>query len=164
MKIIFCGLVLLAMTGCNENDTGTANLSGPPDEAVHTDVINSSGNSSKIILQDGCYEMTMKKDTGRMKLIIEDSIVTGDLDYDWFEKDGNKGTFKGVIRDSLILADYTFKSEGMISVRELVFKIRDSSLYAGFGPLTDRNGKIVFTDNQKIEFDSIAPFMKIPCM
>jgi hypothetical protein len=90
--------------------------------------------------------------------------VSGTLRYDWHEKDHNSGTIKGVLRNNSIYADYTFESEGMTSVREVVFKIQDTVLLQGFGALTEENGKIIFQHRDSLQFDTIHPFLKIMCL
>lgn len=68
-----------------------------------------------------CYAYMGKKDTAFMHINIADSIVTGNLKYAIFEKDSNDGTLQGKLKNDTLLANYTFVSEGVESVREVVF-------------------------------------------
>ncbi|HXS56851.1 MAG TPA: hypothetical protein VN726_12060, partial [Hanamia sp.] len=61
---------------------------------------------------NGCYISILKNDTATLNINENGSTVSGELIYKRFEKDNNKGTFKGEIKDSLIIGDYTFQSEG----------------------------------------------------
>lgn len=63
----------------------------------------------------------MGKDSIFLQLHIDNNIVNGDLEYKRFEKDRNKGTIKGMFRGDTLFADYTFMSEGVMSVREVMF-------------------------------------------
>jgi hypothetical protein len=109
----------------------------------------------------GCYRMVIKSDTATMSLNIQGDSVSGSLSYHWLEKDRNNGTFKGEIRnDTLIVADYTFQSEGKTSVREVAFKIKDSILQQGYGELIQKNDTMFFRDANLIIFDTKNPFRK----
>ena len=67
------------------------------------------------------------------------------------------------MQDSLLIADYTFESEGMTSVREVVFKLQGDTLLQGYGERTDQNGKIVFKQKEKLQYDKTFPFIKVAC-
>lgn len=146
--ILVCFLILSA---CN-------NTTMPESSTTDTTAVN-----TKPLWQPGCYLMVFKKDTARLNLHIADSIATGHLTYNWYEKDGNIGEIKGIIKDSILDADYTFQSEGMTSVREVRFKIQDSTLWQATGKVTVVNNKVIYTDKNKLQYDSLHPFVKVPC-
>ncbi len=102
----------------------------------------------------------MKNDSGWLNLTVNDTVVTGDLKYNLYEKDKNAGTIKGVLRDSLIIADYTFHSEGTTSVREVIFKISGDTLIQAFGDLVEKDGKIIFTNKNDLQYITTNPFIK----
>jgi hypothetical protein len=109
----------------------------------------------------GCYRMIIKKDTATMSLNRDGDDVTGSLNYNWFERDDNTGTFKGTIKnDSIIVANYTFQSEGVTSVRQVVFKIKDSVLLQGYGEQYMKNDTLWFRDASLAIFDTKHPFVK----
>lgn len=109
----------------------------------------------------GCYRMIIKNDTAIISLNTQGDSVSGSLSYNWYERDDNDGTFKGAIKnDSLILADYTFQSEGVTSVRQVVFKLKDSVLLQGYGELQERNDTAFFRDVNLVIFDTKNPFRK----
>lgn len=167
MRIQLClfSVSLLLLTACggpaNEAATGKDSLGG---SSVHGQAPATTGvlSGAPFVLA-GCYEMTIKRDTAFLSLKVEDTLVSGKLRYDWHEKDGNVGTIKGVLRDSLIIADYTFGSEGLISNREVIFKIEDETLLQGFGELVERNGGYMFQDRSQLQFMKSTPFVKIDC-
>ena len=137
----------------NDNDTTTGAHAGATDTITR----------SSIALQEGCYQMIMKRDTATLSLQIQDSTISGNLNYRWAEKDHNKGTIKGFVRDSLLIADYTFESEGLTSVREVVFKLRGDTLLQGTGELTEQNGKTIFKQKDQLQYDKTAPFIRVTC-
>ncbi|HYF32027.1 MAG TPA: hypothetical protein VD993_12980 [Chitinophagaceae bacterium] len=157
-SILLAGL-LAACTGCGDNKDPESNTGKSSDTAV----VDDSLISTTPIPLDGCYKMIINKDTATLRLNVIDSLVTGELRYHWFEKDWNDGSVKGVVRDSLIILDYTFRSEGVLSVREVVFKMAGTSLVEGTGDL--RTGDTVrFKDIQQLKFQYDYPFIKTPCV
>jgi hypothetical protein len=151
------------MFSCTNNtDTNTGNNENDSATNVHAGAVDTIARSS-IALQSGCFEMIRKRDTATLSLQIQDTIISGQLNYRWAEKDHNTGTIKGVVRDSLLIADYTFESEGLTSVREVVFKLRGDTILQGFGELGEQNKKVVFTRRDQLQYDSAAPFIKANC-
>jgi hypothetical protein len=89
--------------------------------------------------------------------------VTGNLKYDWAQKDRNIGTVEGVVKDSLIVANYTFQSEGTTSVRQVVFRINGNELTEGFGPVTTSGDTTMFSDIANLQFQNDRTFKKVEC-
>ncbi|HEV2833101.1 MAG TPA: hypothetical protein VGW31_14060, partial [Hanamia sp.] len=146
---------ILFLSACT-SQTGTISKN------TDRDPINSNEmNKSSSI--DGCYISTFNKDTAHLKLTINNNEVSGNLVYDRFEKDGNVGTIKGRVRDSLIIADYTFQSEGMTSVREVVFKIKDENLIEGYGDIVMKSDTAAFKNITQLKFHDEQPFLKEEC-
>lgn len=159
MKLIGILALLLAFGACNNNGAPPAANSG----SVHAGAQDTIITGAKPLVLEGCYEMIIEHDTATLQLNVRDTVVTGSLVYDWHEKDRNRGRLQGVVRHGRILADYTFESEGLTSVREVAFRIQDSTLLPGNGELSEQNGKVVFTNPDQLHYDSVHPFLKIPC-
>ena len=110
MKSLFsiC-IILFLMSSCNN----------VPDNNSHED-------STKEVSLDqsptNCYSYAANNDTIEMKLIHVGKSITGTLVYKLYEKDKNSGTIQGSMRGDLLVADYTFMSEGVISLRQVVFR------------------------------------------
>ncbi|OLY93919.1 hypothetical protein SAMN05444008_11125 [Cnuella takakiae] len=153
-------LVVVGAAGCSGNETTTET----DETGVHAaaDPVVGFAQSEPFVLT-GCYEMTHKRDSATLQLEVQDSVVTGRLVYRRYQRDGNTGTIKGVLRDSLILADYTFQSEGLTSVRELVLKIKDTTLVEAFGDLKNEGNKIVFSNTANLQYMEENPFVKVAC-
>ena len=146
---------LLFLSACT-SQTDTTSKNTDKDSISSIEVNKSSS-------MDGCYISTFNKDTAHLKLIISNNEVSGNLVYDRFEKDGNVGTIKGRVQDSLIIADYTFQSEGMTSVREVVFKIKDENLIEGYGDIVLKGDTAAFKNITQLKFQDEQPFLKEEC-
>jgi len=108
-----------------------------------------------------CFQRVVQKDTISIELFIRDTIVSGNLIYNLYEKDRNKGTFKGTIHGETIKADYTYQSEGKISAREIIFKLKDSVLTEGFGETLVKDNKFIFKDTLNIHYTQV--FQQVGC-
>ena len=86
---------------------------------------------------NSCYLYTNKKDTASIKLQIKGEELTGTLHYNIYQKDVNNGTIAGEMKGDTIIADYTFDSEGLRSVRQVVFLKKDGKLYEGYGEMKE---------------------------
>ncbi len=111
-----------------------------------------------------CYSLAVNNNTATMELNINtNNEVNGKLNYSLNQKDKNEGTIVGNIKGDTLFADYTFKSEGVSSIREVVFLKKDSKYIEGYGTVLESNGKTVFTDKNKLKFDEKAVFNKVDC-
>lgn len=158
-------IALLLMAACGNSGTGNPRDAGSAKEgSVHAtaDPVVGFAEAAPFVLE-GCYEMTMQRDTATLSLQVSDTLVTGTLVYRWYARDGNTGTIKGVLRDSLVVADYTFQSEGLTSVREVIFRIQDTTLVQAYGDLANRGHKIVFARPDSLQYTTDHPFVKVPC-
>ena len=153
--------ILIWCASCNDN-TGNK-----PESAAQDDKKDTLVNDTPVIVShvplDGCYRMVAKMDTINMRVNVIDSFVTGELSYHLYAKDRNEGSIKGVVRDSLIIAQYTFRSEGMLSVRQVAFKVSGSSLVEGYGDLNPKGDTMRFKDVSKLTFNHDRPLNKVPC-
>ncbi len=162
-KLLTALVVLLYACNDTSNTAATTNDTARSSQTIHTNVTDSVITTAKPMVLNGCYQMVLKRDTAFLNLMVTDTIVTGTLHYNFYEKDKNTGTLQGVLRNDRIEADYTFRSEGMTSIREVVFKLENGMLLHGSGDLTEKNGKILFQDKSKLQFQTANPFIKVPC-
>lgn len=110
-----------------------------------------------------CYAWAESKDSAFLMVTYMDDRITGDLVYDWNEKDNNKGTIDGFIKNNTINAWYTFQSEGVTSVREVIFKTDGTSLLEGYGEIATNGDTVKFKNREAIKFAAERPFNKINC-
>lgn len=111
----------------------------------------------------GCYSSVMGQDTMLLQLKTTGPEVTGNLTYNFYEKDDNQGTIRGEMRGDTLLADYTFQSEGTESVRQVAFLKKGDGFVEGYGDAEEMAGKMVFKNTAALNFDSAAAFAKVPC-
>jgi hypothetical protein len=164
-KILISLLTAMMICSCNSN-SGTvksADTTSIVGSTIHTNTKDTIVTNVEPFNINGCYEMTIKRDTAKLNLTVKDTTVTGTLAYKWFEKDNNTGTIKGVLRNNIIVADYTFHSEGTTSVREVIFKIQNGTILQASGDITQQDNKIIFTDKNNLQYNEIYPFIKVRC-
>jgi hypothetical protein len=165
MQNLFVVVLFAFLLSCNNNnDAAIADVQDAATEgSVHAGAADTIVTSAQPLVLTGCYEMTLKKDSAFLDLQVTDTVVTGTLNFNFFEKDRNSGTLQGVLRNDKILADYTFQSEGVTSVREVVFQIKDSTLLQGHGELKQQGTKLVFADPENLQYQTANPFIKVAC-
>jgi hypothetical protein len=116
-------------------------------------------------VSEECYRAIIKKDTVSMTLNIKgNKIRSGKLSYKFFEKDKNEGTIVGQLKGDTLIADYTFMSEGVSSVRQVAFLKKGNVYVEGYGDVIDDNkGKVTFKDTKQLKFDGKTVLSKVDC-
>ncbi|SFG94095.1 hypothetical protein [Pedobacter insulae] len=113
--------------------------------------------------KQSCYAYFNNKDTASLTIITSGHVITGELSYRLFEKDGNKGTMKGEMRGDTLVADYLFDSEGRQSTRQVAFLKKGGKLLEGYGEITEKQGKIIFNDISTLKFGDGIIFTEVNC-
>lgn len=109
----------------------------------------------------GCYIFTLGKDVYILNIKAEnDGMVSGELEFNNFEKDSSHGNFHGKYEQGILLADYEFDAEGMHSIRQVAFKKTGPDFVEGFGPAQVKNGREAFTDLAEVKYDPQYTFKK----
>ena len=111
-----------------------------------------------------CYLYATDRDT--VYLVLNPPVagkVTGDLSYDFFERDGNIGFIEGIVQGDTLIADYTFLSEGMVSVREVGFLLGEDQVVEGYGDVEQVDGRMVFWHKDSLDFSNGLVLRKISC-
>ncbi len=116
---------------------------------------------------EGCYVAHIEqKDVYTVHIVSQEGkAVSGNLSFKNYEKDSSSGTFVGTYENSILLADYTFNSEGMTSVMQVIFKKVDSGFVRGYGPVDTEGTR--FSDLSAIIYDQTSPlalFTKEVCV
>ena len=157
---IFIGVLLCVMTviACNSSTNQSESTS------VQTD---SNHVDRKVTVPDsllsGCYSLIANRDTASFQVQVKDSSASGSLSYNLFEKDRNDGTFEGELTGDLLLGWYLFRSEGIMSVRQVAWQVHTNSLWPATGEVVVRNDSAFFKDPTKLKFDSTRAFVKTKC-
>jgi hypothetical protein len=149
---VIIGLIFIASCDQSATTSGTAEKG-----------TSKSGEMKAMIPESACYAGTNGKDSFFLKMEVFPNVVTGKLNYNFFEKDRNTGDIDGVLKGDTLVADYTFKSEGTTSTRQVAFLIKGDTVVEGYGPMDEKENKMIFTDKSKINFSG-TPLKKIPCV
>lgn len=113
---------------------------------------------------DQCYESTANKSIVKLSFNVNShQEVNGKLSYDLYGKDKNEGTLMGNMKGDTLIADYTFNSEGVSSVREVVFLQKDGTFIEGYGETVVANDKVSFKDKKALKFDAKNTLLKVDC-
>lgn len=113
-----------------------------------------------------CFRYVVGHDTAYTTLTIRDNAVSGPLVYKWYQKDWNQGEVSGRLEGNIIRGDYRFMSEGIESVREVIFKLENDRLIEGYGQLDERNSKVIFRNPSQVTFpegERGIVFHKVDC-
>lgn len=125
----------------------------------------SSETESKTLkANEQCYLYANNRDTIKLILKENKTLVTGTLLFNFYEKDGSHGVFEGIMKGDTIYADYNFEAEGTKSKRELILLKKDNVVLQGYGELeVDAQNTTVFKENATITFDDKFPLTAVAC-
>jgi hypothetical protein len=112
----------------------------------------------------GCYSSMYKRDTSALQIETKGAVVSGPLSYSLFEKDRNDGNFQGEVDGNILSGWYLFKSEGIMSVRQVAWKIKGTHLWPATGEMTQRGDTMIFKSLDRLQYDSLHPFVKVTCV
>lgn len=143
---LFLGVTILVIS-CNNPDQNTKG----------------GGKSTKNDLVD-CYRYANNNDTIILKTITVGDAITGILVYKLYQKEENEGTILGGMRGDLLVANYTFFSEGVQQgVRQVAFKRSGNDFIEGFGETEQKPDRIVFKDLGSLSFNDSMILSGIDC-
>lgn len=154
---LFIGISLII--GCNTKPSDQSNTdtkATPPAEEINDDPVSQAKESS-------CYRYFGNQDTVYLQLSEVYGTITGMLLVKNYQKDQNVGTLQGKMMGDILLADYSFKSEGTMSVRQVALKKKGDDYVEGFGDVSEVNGKMVFKNPSSLNFDESRVYAKVPC-
>lgn len=81
----------------------------------------------------GCYLGQLAKDIFTIDVTSQDNnLILANINYLPAEKDSSVGKFVGSYTNNILDGTYTFESEGITSIRELIFKGDKNGLVAGY--------------------------------
>ena len=120
--------------------------------------------TAKVQETSACYASVTGADSTMLRLVNTDGDITGELTYNHYEKDDNRGTIMGQMHGDTLLADYTFMSEGTESVRQVAFLKKGEGFVEGYGDAEEREGKMFFSNPATLDFGQSTMFEKVPCV
>lgn len=146
-KIVFVAIVSSFLVSCKEE--------------VKKDE-NSPSKTESVVVKE-CYESIENKDTIKLELVIDKENVSGNLVYNYFEKDKNVGTIEGKMYGDTLFADYKFMSEGEESFQQVAFIRKNGTISEFYGEVEEKEGKIVFKDKSKLILNSEFVLNSVTC-
>lgn len=144
--------ITIVFTACQNQ---TTNQNNKNELALDTTLVNVSDSQ--------CYAYIKNKDTANLSFTTTNGIVVGDLTYKLYEKDSNKGMIEGEMKGDTLFLDYTFSSEGVESVRQVVMLKKANQLLEGSGEMEEKSGKLVFKNISSLNFGQGIVFNKTDC-
>lgn len=109
----------------------------------------------------GTYVANLGNDVYTLEITSqEDEHVEGSLVFNNFEKDSSAGTLSGTYADGILLGDYTFDSEGMTSVMQVIFMKQGDNFVRGYGDVDAATGSR-FVDLDAITYDTSVVYEKV---
>lgn len=156
MRILTFSSVLLCvvLAACGDEEKPRTETTT---DTTKADVINTRYSDTS------CYRSAIAGDTISMQVITLADSVVGFLAYNFKEKDDNIGSIRGRLRGDTLLAEYTFSSEGIRSVRQVAFIRKDSVYVEGFGESSMVNNKMIFKNPDSLKFPSSTKLSKVEC-
>ena len=151
-KYLFAFPVLLLFLSCSESSN----------EKVETKPVTAATTAAPASL-NGCYEMIISGDTAFMNIEQSSDMLNGTLKYKRKDKDSNNGKIVLTKTGNRAEGYYTFQSEGLKSVRQIVFKINNNSFAEGYGNIEMKNDTAVFKYPHALNFEEKHTFNKVTC-
>ena len=139
---------ILVLTACNNNAEQPSSTTETKDTSKQEEVKIQVPNTV-------CYLNVTAKDSIFLKTEIFPNVITGTLKYKFFEKDNNNGEIDGTLHGDTLIADYKFMSEGVQSVRKVMFLINDNSATEIYDAGEAKAEKTVFKKGTILQ--------KVPC-
>lgn len=146
--------VLTIFVSCKKTDTVTGEIAPSAPKVAET--AEPTGNQ--------CYAYSANNSMVDLSFNVNShQEVNGTLSYNISGKDKNEGILNGNMKGDTLIAEYTFNSEGVSSVREVVFLNRDGAFIEGYGETVEVNDRITFKDKSKLKFDQKNLLVKVDC-
>ena len=146
--------VICLVLACNNTEESTPSK---------TDTITHDSLPPAPMVISECYENKNGADTVQLRVTDSSGTISGNLDYRIEGKDANTGTFAGKWFGDTLVADYSFRSEGVRSIRQIAFLKKDSFLFEGFGPVVEENKQMKFKSRDSLSFNEVNRLSLVPC-
>lgn len=130
--LCFLGLFLLAECGGRSTQTEST-----------TDSTGTSAATKITQLDTLCFRQVVGRDSTTLRLVIQDSTVTGELRVLPYEKDRAQGSIQGTLRTNQIVADWQRSGEGVTQPYEVVFTLKGDTVTWREGERVEKQGKWV---------------------
>ena len=150
MKVIYILILAGLLASCNSQEKNTEETTSQQADKKKPSLIN-------------CYSYASEADTVTLTVIHAGDSIRGSLVYNLKEKDKNTGTIQGLMKGNILVADYTFLSEGIQSTRQIAFKFEGDSFVEGYGESFSQNDRVYFKNPDSLNFSSSVKLTEIVC-
>jgi hypothetical protein len=150
----FFFLAVILFTACNSNEDTSKQTANGTDKRAK---------APEPIVASNCYMGTNNRDTVLLNLTTIDKKIAGNLQYNFFEKDKNNGTFSGEMHGDTLLADYVFVAEGRTSTRQIIFLKKGNELVEGYAAMEEKENKVVFKNINTVDFSRGIVLKQVTC-
>ncbi|MDA6070600.1 hypothetical protein NJT12_13310 [Flavobacterium sp. AC] len=151
-KVLAITIVVLSIFASCKKDQVAEPVEIPAGAPKEAEIVEPAG--------DQCYASSAVKMSFNVNSHQE---VNGKLSYNIAGKDKNEGTLIGNMKGDTLIADYTFMSEGVSSVREVAFLKQEGTFVEGYGDVAEANGKVSFKNKKLLKFDQKNVLTKVDC-
>lgn len=113
---------------------------------------------------EGCYVAGSANDVYTLNVQnLQGQNVLGTLSFKNFQKDSSSGSISGTYNGQVLLADYSFNSEGVASVMQVIFKKSGDSFIRGYGEMNSDGTRFANLNNITYESTPLFTFQKGAC-
>lgn len=151
MRPLFYFLLFVLASCGNEADTGNA----PQPDTTQKE--------APAPTNAQCYLKVTGRDSLRIALREQGNQVSGEVAFNNYQKDSSHGPVEGSLEGDQYVLWYSFQSEGMHSVMQLVFKKTKKGLIRGVGQMETRGDTTLFTTPIQLRFDDTELIPHISC-
>jgi hypothetical protein len=152
-KILFT-LFLLALAQCKNKPEKQDILPG-------MDAATPEEQPASHSLRPGCYSYLGNGNLISFEITETVAAVRGRLTYELAGKDRNSGTFEGHMKGDTLIGNYSLRSEGSLSSREVAFLVEANRLLEGYAELSADGS--AFKDTKELQFSSAMPLARTEC-
>ena len=105
----------------------------------------------------GCYEAQLGKDLYSLAILSQvGETFEGTLRFKNYQKDSSSGPYIGTYIDGILFGEYSFQSEGMDSLIQVIFKKSGDGFIRGYGDMNASGDR--FANLNNITYDSSVVF------
>lgn len=122
---------------------------------------------ANIALAEGksCYLGVVGKDSAKLEIERNGTTFNGFLSYKRFESDSSLGEVNGTISGDTLKGSFNFLSEGMISVIDKYFLLKDGKLLEGWGDMVNVDDMTMkFEDPSQLTYGGVFTLNPTDCV
>jgi hypothetical protein len=154
MKYIFYPLFLSVLVCACGGQDRTASANSAADTAINSTGTYAAASNEPFPPLPACYININGEDSMLLRLrnLMGDGEISGDLDFRTKKKEPNNGTFFGKMKGDTLIANYSYLQKGKRKIKEVAFVRHGNEWIEGSGPSAELGGVRRFSDISRIEY------------